>query len=96
MTKGYICTNVRFPCVVLVRGPRIEQGSAGYRIPNGPGTIGGTRHDPKKHDPSPALGTIIGLSAGPARWPFSAWAATSARRAGPKHDPKLGGPIAAR
>jgi hypothetical protein len=27
-------------------------------FPNGSGTIGGTRHDPKKHDPSPALGTI--------------------------------------
>jgi hypothetical protein len=30
----------------------------GYSIPNGPGTIGGTRHDPKKHDPSPTRGTI--------------------------------------
>jgi hypothetical protein len=35
-----------------------EETSFSYRIPNGPGTIGGTRHDPKKHDPSPALGTI--------------------------------------
>jgi hypothetical protein len=29
-----------------------------YSIPNGPGPKSGTRHDPKKHDPSPALGTI--------------------------------------
>jgi hypothetical protein len=29
-----------------------------YRIPNGLGTIGGKRHDPKKHGTSPALGTI--------------------------------------
>jgi hypothetical protein len=29
-----------------------------YRIPNGLGTIGGTRHGPKKHGTSPALGTI--------------------------------------
>jgi hypothetical protein len=47
--------------------PKMEEGSSAlrivgkgydYRIPNGPGTIGGTRHDPKKHDPSLALGTI--------------------------------------
>jgi hypothetical protein len=30
-----------------------------YSIANGPGTIGGTRHDPKKHGPSTARGTII-------------------------------------
>jgi hypothetical protein len=30
----------------------------GYRIPNGSGKIGGTRHDPKKHGPSSTLGTI--------------------------------------
>jgi hypothetical protein len=35
----------------------------------------------------------IVLSAGPARWPFSAWAATMARRAGPRHGPIFGGPI---
>jgi hypothetical protein len=35
-------------------------------------------------------------SAGPARRPFSAWAATSARRASPRHDPIQGGPKAAR
>jgi hypothetical protein len=29
-----------------------------YNIPNGPGTIDSTRHGPKKHDPSPARGTI--------------------------------------
>jgi hypothetical protein len=29
-----------------------------YSIPNGPGPKSGTRHDPKKHGPSPALGTI--------------------------------------
>jgi hypothetical protein len=36
---------------------------------------------------------LIVLSAGPARWPFSAWAATLARRAGPRHGPIFGGPI---
>jgi hypothetical protein len=30
----------------------------GYRIPNGPGTIGSTKHDPKKHGSSTARGTI--------------------------------------
>jgi hypothetical protein len=35
-------------------------------------------------------------SAGPARRPFSAWAATSARWAGPKHGPIGGGTKAAR
>jgi hypothetical protein len=29
-----------------------------YSIPNGPGPKSGTRHDPKKHGPGPALGTI--------------------------------------
>jgi hypothetical protein len=35
----------------------------------------------------------IVLSAGTARWSFSAWAATSARRAGSRHDPIFTGPI---
>jgi hypothetical protein len=35
----------------------------------------------------------IVLSAGPARWPLSAWAATPAWRAGPRHGPIFGGPI---
>jgi hypothetical protein len=30
----------------------------GYSIPNGPGTIGGTSHSPKKHSSSTAWGTI--------------------------------------
>jgi hypothetical protein len=29
-----------------------------YSISNGPSTIDSMRHDPKKHDPSPARGTI--------------------------------------
>jgi hypothetical protein len=29
-----------------------------HRIPNGPGPINGTRHDSKKHGPSPTRGTI--------------------------------------
>jgi hypothetical protein len=33
---------------------------------------------------------LIVLSASPARWPFSAWAATLARRAGPRHGPIIG------
>jgi hypothetical protein len=29
-----------------------------YSIPNGPGTISSTKHNPKKHGTNPALGTI--------------------------------------
>jgi hypothetical protein len=32
--------------------------ASNYRFPNGPGTISGTRHDPKKHGSSPTRGTI--------------------------------------
>jgi hypothetical protein len=35
----------------------------------------------------------IVLSAGPAWWPLSAWAATPARRVGPRHGPIFSGPI---
>jgi hypothetical protein len=42
------------PCTSLHHIPR----SYNYSIPNGPGTIDSMRHDPKKHDSSPARGTI--------------------------------------
>ena len=68
----------------------------GYSIPNGPGTMGGPKHDTKKHGTSPALGTIDRAANWPDTRGVSAWAATPAHSASPKHGTMMGGPIAAR
>jgi hypothetical protein len=50
----------------------------------------------KNTTPTRSEARSIVLSAGTARQPFSAWAATSAHSAGPRHDPIMSSPMVAR
>jgi hypothetical protein len=56
-TRYSYCARAGEDSLVLARGSNRCMPPA-YSISNGPGTIGGMRHDPKKHDPSPTRGTI--------------------------------------
>ena len=56
-----------------------------YRIPNGPDPMDGTKHDTKKHGTSSTLDTIDRAAGWPGTMCVTAWAATLAHSAGPKH-----------